>query len=134
MAKAIGIGGIFLHFEGEEQQVMDWYEKHLGFDMTSYGTGFTDGTQYILLSFKRDNKPKTPFLNIRVDDIDTIIYHLKNLDLEIPQDIKEYEYGKFAQFIDPFGNAIELWQVYEENYVKMVQKEIENYKNKKEKP
>jgi len=133
MAKAIGIGGIFLHFEGEEQQVMDWYEKHLGFDMTSYGTGFIEGTQYMLLSFKRGNKPKTPFLNIRVDDIDTLIQHFKNLGLEIPQDVKEYEYGKFAQFIDPFGNAIELWQVYEDNYVEMVKKEIENYKNKKEK-
>lgn len=131
MAKAVGIGGVFLHFEGDEQQVMDWYEENLGFDMTPYGTGFIEGTQYVLLSFKRGDKPKTPYLNLRVDDIDTLMDNIKKQDLEVLSDVTEYEYGKFAQFVDPFGNAIELWEVYEENYIKMVQKEIDDYKKKK---
>ena len=131
MAKAVGIGGVFLHFEGDEQEVMNWYEENLGFDMTPYGTGFIDGDQMVLLSFKRGEKPKTPFLNIRVDDIDTLIESFKKQELKIISDVTEYPYGKFAQFIDPFGNPIELWEVYEEPYKEMVKQEIEDYKSKK---
>lgn len=131
MAKAIGIGGVFLHFEGDEKAVMDWYEQNLGFDMTPFGTGFTEGNQYVLLSFKRGDKPNAPYLNIRVDDIETLINDFKVQGLKILSEIEEYQYGKFAQFMDPFGNAIELWQVYEEAYKKMVQKEINDYKKNK---
>ena len=133
MAKAVGIGGVFLHFEGDEKDVMDWYEKNLGFDMTPYGTGFTEGTQYVLLSFKRGEKPNTPYLNIRVDDIDAVMKNLQEKDIKVLSHVTEYPYGKFAQFADPFGNAIELWEVFPEEYVKMVQKEVADYKkNKKE--
>lgn len=128
MAKAIGIGGVFLHFEGPEQDVLDWYEAHLGFDMTPYGTGFTAGRQFVLLSFKRGNEPDTPYLNIRVDDIDAVMKHLTDEGVEILMSVEEYPYGKFSRFKDPFGNAIELWEVYEKEYIKMVQKEIDDYK------
>ena len=131
MAKAIGIGGVFLHFEGEEQAVMDWYEENLGLDMTPYGTGFIGGSQYVLLSFKRGNKPNTPYLNLRVDDIDTIMDKLKEQGLEVLSEVTEYPYGKFSQFVDPFWNPIELWEVYEEEYIKMVKKEVEDYKKNK---
>ena len=132
MAKAVGIGGVFLHFKGEQQEVMDWYEKHLGFDMTPYGTGFIEGTQYVLLSFKRGDNPNTPYLNIRVDDIETIMEYLKKENVEVLSEVTEYPYGKFSQFKDPFGNAIELWEVYEEEYVTMVKKEIKDYKKNKQ--
>jgi predicted enzyme related to lactoylglutathione lyase len=132
LAKAVGIGGVFLDFKGEQQAVMDWYETYLGFDMTPYGTGFIEGTQYVLLSFKREDNPNAPYLNIRVDDIEEIFQVIKQQDLQILSEITEYPYGKFAQFIDPFGNPIELWQVYEEAYKEMVKKEVEAYKNKKD--
>lgn len=132
MAKAVGIGGVFLHFEGDEKEVMDFYERHLGFDMTPYGTGFIEGTQYVLLSFKRRNKPNTPYLNIRVDDIDTIMNSLQEIEgVDVLSEVTEYPYGKFSQFKDPFGNAVELCEVYEEEYKKMVKKEIEDYKKNK---
>ena len=131
MAKAVGIGGVFLHFEGEEQAVMDWYEENLGMDMTPYGTGFVEGPQYVLLSFKRGNKPNTPYLNIRVDDIDTLVNNLKQQDIRMLSEVTEYPYGKFAQFVDPFGNPIELWEVYPEAYIEMVTKEVEDYKKKR---
>jgi len=133
MAKAVGIGGVFLHFKGDEKEVMDWYEKHLGFDMTPYGTGFIEGTQYVLLSFKRGDNPDSPFLNIRVDDIDTLMEHLKKEGVQVLSEVKEYPYGKFSQFKDPFGNPIELWEVYPNEYIKMVQKEILDYKNSSKK-
>lgn len=130
MAKAVGIGGVFLHFEGEEQAVMDWYEENLGLDMTPYGSGFIEGPQYILLSFKRGEEPNTPHLNIRVDDIDTLMENLKKQDLEVLLEVTEYPYGKFSRFVDPFGNPIELWEIYEEEYVKMVKQEVKNYKKR----
>jgi uncharacterized glyoxalase superfamily protein PhnB len=133
MAKAVGIGGVFLHFKGDEKEVMDWYEKNLGFDMTPYGTGFIEGTQYVLLSFKRGEESTSPYLNIRVDDIDTIMSDLKKQGIEVISETQEYPYGKFSQFKDPFGNSIELWEVYEEEYVKMVKKEIADYKKKTKK-
>jgi hypothetical protein len=34
------------------------------------------------------------------------------------------------QFVDPFGNLIELWEPYEEVYLKMVKQEIEGYLKK----
>ena len=131
MAKAVGLGGVFLQFEGEEKEVMNWYEENLGLDMTPYGTGFYEGEQMVLLSFKRGDKPNNPYLNIRVDDIDNIIATFKEQNIEILSDVKEYPYGKFAQFKDPFGNAIELWEAYAKPYKEMVKKEVEDYKKAK---
>lgn len=132
MAKAIGIGGVFLDFNGDKQEVMDWYEANLGLDMTPYGTGFVEGRQYVLLSFSRGDTLGEPYLNFRVDDIETLITNFKKQKLEILSGIVEYEYGKFARFKDPFGNAIELWEIYEKPYVEMVKKEVRAYKDKKE--
>ena len=127
MGKAIGIGGVFLHFEGEEKQVLKWYHTYLGLELTEYGSGFLDGEQLVLLSFKREN-PKGVYLNLRVDNIDEIFDHFKKDNVKIVSPIKEYTYGKFGQFEDPFGNKVELWEPYVEEYKKMVLKEIEEYK------
>ncbi len=132
MGKAIGIGGVFLHFKGELKDIHNWYEKELGLDMTDYGTGFLSGEQLCLLSFKRgDDEGHMPYLNLRVDGIDSLIDKFKQDGLKIMMDVENYPYGKFARFVDPFGNSIELWEPNEEEYIKMVQKEIEEYKKKK---
>ncbi len=131
MGKAVGIGGVFLHFEGEEAKVMKWYEENLGFEMTEYGTGFSSGEQLVLLSFKR-GKSKNPYLNLRVDDIEEIINRFVLKGINITKEVTEYPYGKFATFEDPFGNLIELWEPYIEEYLRMVKEEIESYKKKDE--
>ena len=128
MGKAIGIGGVFIHLKGEEKELFDWYEKHLGMDFSSYGSGFTTGKQLMIISFKRSDNPKLPLINLRVDDIESIINDLKNEKIEIISDITDYDYGKFATFIDPFDNPIELWEANEEKYIEMVKKELEDYK------
>lgn len=132
MAKAVGIGGVFLHFEGEEKEVMDWYESELGFDMTDYGTGFTSGEQLILLSFKRSG-PKGAYLNIRVDDLDALMNKFKAQGLKVLKDTEEFPYGKFSTIMDPFGNAIELWEPFVDEYKRMVAEEVKAYKEKKDK-
>ena len=128
MGKAIGIGGVFIHFKGESKEIFDWYEKYLDMDFSAYGSGFLSGNQLMVLTFKRDDNPLMPFINLRVDDIESIISIMKKDKIEIISDITDYEYGKFATFKDVFGNVVELWEADEEEYIKMVEKEIENYK------
>jgi predicted enzyme related to lactoylglutathione lyase len=128
MGKAIGIGGVFIHFKGESKEIFDWYEKYLDMDFSAYGSGFLSGNQLMVLTFKRDDNPLMPFINLRVDDIEDIILRMKKDKVEIISDITDYEYGKFATFKDIFGNVVELWEADEEEYIKMVEKELENYK------
>ena len=128
MAKAIGIGGLFLDFKGKKEELHNFYRLHLGLDMSEYGSGFIDGQQLMLLTFKRESE-KFPLINFRVDDLEGILEGLRSLDLEI-EPIESYDYGKFCRFTDPFGNYIELWQAHEANYRKMVEDEIDSYNNK----
>jgi predicted enzyme related to lactoylglutathione lyase len=128
MAKAIGIGGVFIHMEGDSKTLFDWYEKYLGLEFSAYGSGFLEGQQLMVLTFKRDDNPEMPYLNLRVDDIETIINKMKKNRIKILSDIEHYPYGKFATFKDPFGNVIELWEADREAYIKMVEEELRKYK------
>lgn len=130
MGKVVGLGGIFVHLKGETKELYDWYEKNLGLDMTEYGTGFLEGEQLVLISLKR-NQENAPFLNFRVDELNEIITRLKTMNITIISDVTPYTYGLFATFMDPFGNAIELWEPYVDAYKEMVLKEISDYKLKK---
>lgn len=130
MAKAIGIGGLFLHFEGEKEALHQWYAENLELEMSAYGSGFLAGEQMMLLSFKRDFE-NAPLINFRVDDLAAIMERFKGMGLET-DGITAYAYGKFAHFTDPFGNFIELWEPDEEEYRAMVNKEIESYRLKPE--
>ncbi|MDD3191769.1 MAG: VOC family protein [Bacilli bacterium] len=128
MGKAVGIGGVFIHFEGETKKVFDFYQKYLQLEFSAYGSGFLSGEQLMILTFKREDNSSMPLINFRVDDIEEIISHLKSDCIEVVSDVKNYEYGKFATFKDPFGNRIELWEADRKQYIKMVEKELENYK------
>jgi predicted enzyme related to lactoylglutathione lyase len=131
VAKAIGIGGVFIHMKGDSKALFDWYEKFLGLEFSAYGSGFLDGPQLMVLTFKRDDNPLMPYLNLRVDDIEAIINNMKKHKIKIVSDISDYPYGKFATFKDPFGNVVELWEADREAYIKMVEEELEKYKKNK---
>lgn len=131
MAKAVGLGGVFIHMEGDLKELFDWYEKYLGLDFSAYGSGFLEGPQLMVLTFKRDDNPLMPYLNLRVDDIKVIIDRMKENKIEIVSDIADYPYGKFATFKDPFGNVVELWEADHDAYVKMVRDELEKYQKSK---
>lgn len=125
MAKVVGLGGVFIHLEGDSQALKDWYQTHLGLDMTDYGTGFIEGEQLCVVSFKRGDKP-APYLNFRVDNLSDMIAYLRD-KAEITAEIEQYPYGKFAQIRDPFGNFIELWEPIVEVYKEIVRKEVKDY-------
>lgn len=52
MVKIVGVGGLFLEFKGEKDALHRFYNEVLGMDMSEYGSGFTEGEQMMLLSFK----------------------------------------------------------------------------------
>ncbi len=131
MGKAVGVGGIFLHFKGDEKELHEWYHANLGLEMSPYGTGFIEGEQLVLLSFKRTSET-SPFINFRVDNIKELMIKFKSEGLKIVQDTQTFDYGKFSQVEDPFGNVIELWEPNVDVYKKMVKKEIDSYKEKME--
>ena len=128
MGKAIGIGGVFIHFKGKTKDIFDFYGQYLGMDFSAYGSGFLYGQQLMILSFKRDEEEAMPLINLRVDDIQSIIDSFKADGIEIISDIRSYDYGLFATFKDPFGNVVELWQASRDQYIKMVEEEIRKYK------
>lgn len=125
MGKAVGVGGLFLNFNGDQDALHRFYQKYLGLDMSLYGSGFIEGGQMMLLSFKRESE-EMPLINFRVDNLEEVMKELREIGL-VTDEIVEYEYGKFAHFTDPFGNYIELWEPDEENYREMVRAEIEKY-------
>lgn len=63
-----------------------------------------------------------------MDDFDFLMEKFAHMGLSIIQEIQTYDYGKFAKFVDPFDNIIELWEPNVIEYKKMVNKEIESYK------
>ena len=128
MAKIVGVGGLFLEFKGEKDELHRFYNEVLGMDMSEYGSGFTEGEQMMLLSFKREGE-NVPLINFRVDDLTALMEILRKNHLETDE-ISLYEYGKFAHFTDPFGNYIELWEPEPEKYKEMVRKEIKAYLEK----
>lgn len=128
MAKIVGVGGLFLEFKGEKDALHRFYNEVLGMDMSEYGSGFTEGEQMMLLSFKREGE-NVPLINFRVDDLTALMEILRKNHLETDE-ISLYDYGKFAHFTDPFGNYIELWEPEPEKYKEMVRKEIKAYLEK----
>lgn len=125
MGRVVGVGGLFLQFKGDKQEVQDWCEQNLGLPMSWYGSGFTQGEQLMLLSFHNDSGP-TPLVNLRVDDLDEVVATISGHGADVGA-ISADEIGRFVRFTDPFGNLIELWEPRAEQYRAMVKAEIEAY-------
>ena len=123
MKRVIGIGGIFFKSKNPDQ-IKEWYGKHLGFNISPYGTKFefrrADNKEEMNCAvwspFKEDSNKFEPskkefMLNFTVDDLAAVLAELKKEGVEIVGELKDYaEYGKFAHIMDPEGNKIELWQ------------------------
>lgn len=127
MSKITGIGGVFLNISCDTKKLLNWYHETLGLDITEYGINFLTPNKFTLITFD-DNKSGKTVLNFTVDNLDNFLESLKNKNVKIVQDTKVYEYGKFAQIKDILGNIVELWEPFDDNYIKMVEKEIDDLK------
>ncbi len=118
--RVTGIGGLFFKTKNPEK-IKNWYNKHLGLNVDSYGSTFwwkdhqgTDcSTQWS--PFKEDTNYFEPsqkqfMINYRVENLSELLKILKEEGVTIVGEIEEYSYGKFGWVIDPEGNKIELWE------------------------
>jgi predicted enzyme related to lactoylglutathione lyase len=116
MARVTGIGGIF--FKARDPLAMrEWYRKHLGLDIESWGgLAFDASTGVTVWSiFPETSKhfaPSTaPFMiNYRVDDVTALVETLRAEGCAVDDKIDSSEQGRFAWVMDPEGNRIELWE------------------------
>lgn len=127
MAKVTGIGGVFLKNREGKKRLIKWYEEKLNITVSEYGLSFLEPNVFTLISFnrKRDNEA---ILNFTVDNLDEMMEELIKKDVTIVSEVKEFSYGKFSLIKDLLGNVIELWEPYPEEYLKMVEKELNKYK------
>ncbi|MBI9011034.1 MAG: hypothetical protein JEZ08_02300 [Clostridiales bacterium] len=126
MAKITGIGAIFLKTKKEVPTLLNWYQDVLGLDITEYGINFLIPNELTLITF--DNEEGEATLNFTVDNLEVFLEELRAKDVVIHQEIEDYDYGKFAKIKDPYGKIVELWETKKENYIKMVKKEMADYK------
>lgn len=117
MAKAVGVGGIFLKAR-DPKALAAWYGEHLGISTQGGAMGF-DGPEAagmtVFAHFPNDTKyfgggDQQAMVNFRVDDLDALLAQLAAAGTRIDPKREDHEYGRFAWIWDPEGNRVELWQ------------------------
>jgi len=58
-------------------------------------------------------------INFRVDNLDKLLYKLKQNHISIVDTIEAFDYGKFLHIMDLEGNKIELWEPNDSVYEKL---------------
>ncbi len=121
MAKATGIGGIFIKFYDPEG-MRKWYADVLGLVTNPYGVlfefngGTSDTKGYLQLGTFESNSDyfgsdkQRVMINFRVDNMEELLKDMQAKKVHIVNEIQTYEYGKFLHIEDPEGNRIELWE------------------------
>ena len=118
MAKAVGIGGVFLKAR-DPKALGQWYQTHLGVPDQGGGSLGFDGPEStgmtVFAHFPLDTKyfgegAQQAMVNFRVDDLDALLAQLAEAGARIDPKRDDHEYGKFAWIWDPEGNRVELWQ------------------------
>jgi len=118
MAKAVGVGGIFLKAK-DPAALSAWYEAHLGIAAQGGGTLAFDGPESagmtVFSHFALDTgyfgeSGQSFMVNFRVDDLDKLLVDLGAAGVRIDPKRDEAPYGKFAWIWDLEGNRVELWE------------------------
>jgi catechol 2,3-dioxygenase-like lactoylglutathione lyase family enzyme len=120
--RILGIGGVFFK-SANRDETREWYAKHLGLD---------DKGQGVMLPWREHDDPQKEhatvwsvfpastkyfepgnasfMINYIVDDLDALLYRLKQEGVKIDDKRMDESYGRFAWIYDSDGNKIELWQ------------------------
>ena len=118
MAKAVGVGGVFLKVR-DPKALSTWYEKHLGIGRVHDSALMFDGPDSLgttVFAHFPDNSDyfgegsQQCMVNFRVDDLDGLLVQLEAGGVRIDPKREDQSYGRFAWIWDPEGNRIELWQ------------------------
>ena len=117
--RILGIGGIFFK-SANQQQMREWYAKHLGLEDSGHGAMLPwreadnpeneQMTVWTIFAGDSGYFPAPFMINYIVDDMDALLDRLEKAGVQIDHK-RQYEiYGRFAWIYDPDGNKIELWQ------------------------
>lgn len=118
MAKALGLGGVFLKSQNPKA-LAAWYAEHLGIPRSPDGYLVFEGPESsgmtIFSHFPADTKyfgdgPQQSMLNFRVDNLDALLAQLETAGVRIDPQREDYGFGPFAWIWDPEGNRVELWE------------------------
>lgn len=117
MPKILGLGGVFFKCHDVEAY-RSWWAEHMGVDVKDWGAiqWDSDGQAFTMMSpFKADSDYLEPsqdrfMINLRVDDVRTLLKQAENGGATVIGEIQDTEFGIFGWFIDPEGIKIELWQ------------------------
>ncbi|MGA3262877.1 MAG: VOC family protein [Terracidiphilus sp.] len=118
MAKAVGVGGVFLKAK-DPKALSEWYAAHLGIRPGEAGSLVFDGPESAEMTVFAHFPLDSPYfgdgaqpcvVNFRVDDLDQLLAQLAAAGVRIDPRREEYAYGRFAWIWDPEGNRVELWQ------------------------
>ncbi|NVK23199.1 MAG: VOC family protein [Kangiellaceae bacterium] len=123
--RVLGIGGVF--FKSKDKDALgQWYKNTLGFDIEPIygGSSFAfenapKGAFTVWGPFKQETEyfapSEKPFMiNLMVNDLEACLKQVEaNGGMLVGEPMQE-SYGKFAWFIDPEGNKIELWEMLNE--------------------
>ena len=113
-----GIGGFFCRSE-HPKVLAEWYQQHLGIDLTPKQSGQQVWQQTagptVFQPFPKDTKyfgsPEHAWmLNFRVANLDAMVAQLRAANIAVDVDTQLYPNGRFASLQDPEGNPIQLWQ------------------------
>ncbi len=119
----LGIGGIFFK-SNDPEKLKQWYIDNLGLEPDEEGyilfkwhsTEESKHKAYTVWApFKKDTTyfepSKKPFMiNFCVRDIEGLVKKLNDNGVPVDDKIEEIPEGKFAWFMDPEGNRVELWE------------------------
>jgi catechol 2,3-dioxygenase-like lactoylglutathione lyase family enzyme len=118
MAKAVGVGGVFLKAR-DPKALSEWYALHLGIPPQGGGSLAFDGPESsgmtVFAHFPLDTRyfgdgQQQATVNFRVDDLDRLLAQLAAAGVRIDPKREDADYGRFAWIWDPEGNRVELWQ------------------------
>jgi len=117
MAKAVGVGGIFLKAK-DPKGLQRWYAEHLGVPIEGGYSAF-DGPEAagmtVFSFFAEDtgyfgDASQRAMVNFRVDSLDGVLARLEAAGAKIDPKRMDESYGRFGWFWDPEGNRVELWE------------------------
>ena len=117
--RILGIGGIFFK-SANQQQMREWYAKHLGLEDSGHGAMLPwreadnpeneQMTVWTIFAGDSGYFPAPFMINYIVDDMDALLDRLEKAGVQIDPKRQDESYGRFAWIYDPDGNKIELWQ------------------------
>jgi predicted enzyme related to lactoylglutathione lyase len=118
----VGMGGYFFRAH-DPDALKAWYRDHLGVGagcgtdadgQSNQWVWFHQGGPMVFEPFKHDSDyfaaDRTAMVNLRVDDLDSLLTSLKTAGIEISREETMDGVGRFARVHDPEGNPIELWE------------------------